>query len=383
MFTKVFLRAPREWMKLFAQAMGFTFQEQGKQMFQKPDNIKGRVKDVLVNYYKSSSLPPIEWLVNYDGFFKVPNDSELIIEPGSKLIKTKNRYICYVENGLGLFSFNTKKINFFNKYFFIRKLKEINFKGFVFYSKAARLSTESLFKQVGCEELFNDYDLGIIYPFTPSVFLNNSHVEREIKFIFCSSSFNLKGGRELLRAFELVRALIPVQLVIITNINELSFSKKIDGVKFVDFKLTSAQYIEQLKNADVLVHPTLFDTHALSLLEAVNLGLPAITTNTFALPEFVKDGFNGRIIANPYSPYKLDCSPNFKGQALSYAKEIANKKDISVSMVMELSEVMLDICNNLSFYKNNARLWVENKELSQGDIKSLWGKVIAEANAEE
>lgn len=37
-------------------------------------------------------------------------------------------------------------------------------------------------------------------------------------------------------------------------------------------------------------------------MEALSHGLGIITTNVFALPEVCKDGYNGKIIKNPYLP---------------------------------------------------------------------------------
>lgn len=60
----------------------------------------------------------------------------------------------YVENGLGLFGFNTIKLNYINFLLFKNKIKKENFKGFVFYSKAARESTKRIFLEMGCIHLF-------------------------------------------------------------------------------------------------------------------------------------------------------------------------------------------------------------------------------------
>lgn len=50
--------------------------------------------------------------------------------------------------------------------------------------------------------------------------------------------------------------------------------------------------------ADILIHPTLDDCFPLVLLEAMQHGLPIISTNVGGVPDIVKDGVNG-LICNP------------------------------------------------------------------------------------
>ena len=53
---------------------------------------------------------------------------------------------------------------------------------------------------------------------------------------------------------------------------------------------------EALKNADVFVHPTLNDAFPLVILEAMQFGLPVISTIEGAIPEIVDDGVTGILV---------------------------------------------------------------------------------------
>ena len=58
------------------------------------------------------------------------------------------------------------------------------------------------------------------------------------------------------------------------------------------------------ENADLFVHPTIDDCFPLVLLEAMQYGLPCVTTNEGGIPDIVEDGVNG-LIAERHDPQSL------------------------------------------------------------------------------
>lgn len=352
---KVFIRAPRRWIELLAKELSCYTLSENKQMFQVERGTKKKLLAYVLSFIKKSPLPPIEWFINYDRFYKIPKEIELIVEPGSKLINTKHAYIVYVENALGLLGFNTGKINRLNLYLFRQFLAKENLKGFVFYSETARLSTLELFSKYGMLDCFDKLDLGVIYPITLDVGSKNvaSPLNKK-RLLFCSSSFNLKGGRELVEAINMCRNKNSIDLNIVTGINEdvRAIIKNNDFCHHVDFSLTEKEYLELCTNSHIVVHPTFFDTHALSLLEAVKCRIPAITTNTFALKEYVINNKTGLILNNPYAPYNDNGSPNFQGVALDYA-QVISQADVNYEFSKELSEAIDDVIDNYSEYTKN------------------------------
>jgi glycosyltransferase involved in cell wall biosynthesis len=51
------------------------------------------------------------------------------------------------------------------------------------------------------------------------------------------------------------------------------------------------------RDADVLVHPALWESYGMCVVEAMARGLPVIASDVAALPELVDDGDNGLLVA--------------------------------------------------------------------------------------
>jgi glycosyltransferase involved in cell wall biosynthesis len=60
----------------------------------------------------------------------------------------------------------------------------------------------------------------------------------------------------------------------------------------------------------ILVHPTYWDGVPLSILEALSLGLPVISTNVGGIPDTIKDGINGTIL--------YENNPQILSQAITF-----------------------------------------------------------------
>lgn len=71
--------------------------------------------------------------------------------------------------------------------------------------------------------------------------------------------------------------------------------KKIRNVRFVG-RVSNTQIGEILNEADIYINPTRADSFSVSMFEAFACGLPVISTNVGAIPNFIKDGFNGYLI---------------------------------------------------------------------------------------
>lgn len=65
-----------------------------------------------------------------------------------------------------------------------------------------------------------------------------------------------------------------------------------------------AEKVLFFENADVFVHPTTDDCFPLVLLEAMQYGLPSVTTDEGGIPDIVEDGVNG-LIAERHDPQSL------------------------------------------------------------------------------
>ncbi len=125
------------------------------------------------------------------------------------------------------------------------------------------------------------------------------------RFLFVSTQFEIKGGEALLKAFARVVKKCPyAKLDLVSHLPEHleSLALATPNVKVHPADYTRAEISElYLSHADVLVHPTYFDSFGMIVLEALGHGLPVITTNVYALPEMVEDGVNGFVLPPPLS----------------------------------------------------------------------------------
>lgn len=371
-YNNVYFRTPRGWMIQLAKKLNVAHDPSIiRHMF---DESKENIKKRIMNYMKASAFIPLEWIIPLRFIINIPKDCRLYIEPGSRMVNYKNGYICYLENGIGLFSFNTKKINKINVFLLRLKIKSRSFKGFVYYSHAAKKSKESLFDKVGLSDLNGYKDIAVIPPYTKDLPIKKT---RECKrILFCSSSFNLKGGREVVTAFHKIKALYNVELILVTNVSSIDKSLNLDDVTLIEFNLSPQDYQDIVNNVDLVIHPTYFDTHALSMLEAIKSGIPAIVTNTFALTEYISDGMNGIVINNPYNPF--DCNYQyigFKGTMIDYAKYMNSRLPISDALVEDIVVAVNEMLTNYSIYKYHSEC-LPYKELTEKRILQQWNIVI-------
>ncbi|HHY0523992.1 TPA: glycosyltransferase [Vibrio parahaemolyticus] len=357
--------------------LDISFKKENRKMFDVEDSLSKKAKRAIFEACKKTSLPPLEWYVPYRYISGNSGDYELVIETGSKLINTQSSYITYVENGLGLFGFNNKKVNRFNAFLFKKKIRNRNFKGFVFYSHTARISTYNTMSKLGIpKELIEEKDLGVIYPFTSELFNQNKieHKEKkETNILFCSSTFSLKGGREALSAFKEFSKINKASLTIVTDekivINE-------PNIKLMPFNLSSEDVARLINSNDVIIHPTYFDSHSLFLIEALKLNKFIIATKTFAISEIVRMSSKSILLDNPHKPYSKEFTANFLGTASEYIKDISNCEE-DIKLRRDILKALLSI-NVKDFSCSNEMEPIQS--LSSDYILQLWKSILARVN---
>jgi glycosyltransferase involved in cell wall biosynthesis len=70
------------------------------------------------------------------------------------------------------------------------------------------------------------------------------------------------------------------------------------GVSDVEFigRVKNVEIGRELNKSDIYINPTTKDSFSVSMFEAFACGLPVISTNVGAIPNFVKDGINGYLV---------------------------------------------------------------------------------------
>jgi len=118
-----------------------------------------------------------------------------------------------------------------------------------------------------------------------------------VRLSFLGQMFFLKGGHDLLKAFEILNKKYDIELKVKSKAPE-EFKLKLANIKYIEsVKLTKEElYDEMFFNTDIYVQPTYVDSFGISVLEAMSTGMPVVTTDDFALPEIVEDGYNGLLV---------------------------------------------------------------------------------------
>jgi|UPI00048C4F4D glycosyltransferase involved in cell wall biosynthesis len=126
-------------------------------------------------------------------------------------------------------------------------------------------------------------------------------------FLFVGTQFEIKGGAVLLEACRIVAEACPnVSFRIITHLPSKyqELIKTVPNCSVLSANLSREMVIEQMRQSDVLVHPSLMESFGMVLLEAISCGLAVITTDMYASNEIVISGKNGVIIKPPISPWQ-------------------------------------------------------------------------------
>ena len=189
----------------------------------------------------------------------------------------------------------------------------------------------------------------VVYPFVQQETVTKSKSDK-VRFLFISSNFYLKGGKEVVDAFLEVEKLVPgVTLMILTKTAELTGETKVKITSSKSIVLREANldkaalFRDVYSNADVFVLPTYQDSFGMVYLEALSAGLPVIATDMFAVPEMVIDGKNGFVCKSPISYFTDEFLPNknwWTKDKAAYAREhsFGFVKDFLVKKMLNLAK---------------------------------------------
>jgi len=176
--------------------------------------------------------------------------------------------------------------------------------------------------RMGLINYFDDNEIAskssVVYPYVdrPKI---TKRVSKTTRFLFISSNFYLKGGKEVAKAFfELKKKHQDIHLTIITKLNEIDPDLRLTMER--DKKITlleanidkSVLFEKYYSNADVFVLPTYQDSFGLVFLEALAAGLPIISTKMAATPEMIENNKNGFLCESPIPYFTKEFLPNPK-----------------------------------------------------------------------
>lgn len=162
------------------------------------------------------------------------------------------------------------------------------------------------------------YDLEAVYGKQPFIVNNGIQnvihddnilsrpASRKPKILFLSNLMKLKGVFVLLQALVLLKRKTQHFHAVIagnnadltrTDVENFIAANNIADCVVVKNGMYATEKYEAFKDAYLFVHPTLNDAFPLVILEAMQFGLPVISTIEGSIPEIVDDGVTGILIA--------------------------------------------------------------------------------------
>lgn len=158
----------------------------------------------------------------------------------------------------------------------------------------------------GMQETFSDKrihkKLCVVYPYCEQK--TSIAKSKQVEFLFVSTHFYLKGGREVVETF-LRHPNKSMHLTLITRQDDILPSlrariRKAKNITLIDATLSREETRKYFAQAHVLCVPTAQDSFGMVFLEALSYGLPIIATNIYNLPELVQNEKNGILVDPPF-----------------------------------------------------------------------------------
>lgn len=188
------------------------------------------------------------------------------------------------------------------KYFLVRKS----------FQRAAHLVTWSRWAK---ESLVKDYGIAEqrITVIPPGIDLAAWHISEperaatqndpKLRILFVGGDFQRKGGTVLLHCAVCRAPDIIVDIVTREDVANVAGAAHLTIHR--NLKAGAPELLALYRNANMFVLPSLGETFGLSIMEAMAMRLPVVTTNIGAIPELVVDGETG-ILVPPNSPGALN-----------------------------------------------------------------------------
>lgn len=345
--------------------------------------INSRQKELISKVVRSS-------LFDYLGMFQILKERNNvradILLSFNRFVDSTTKYILYVENPTALYHYSIRRGETRLGRFNITKyLHKENLAVVFFMSKAC----EQTFLQL-CGDLSTHTIHQTVYPlvrknkYYSEFGLQQKTFETDLKLLFIvqGKRFVSKGGMEVITAMEkMINS--SISLTMITNIDMLSKEiydriQNSPNICLMNFDIPSDKLEEIYFKHNILIHPTSDDSFGLTILEAMKAGLPIISTELYAIPEMVQEGFNGFLTKPKFRLFDVN---NFPNPIIwnHRKKTIYNSKIIDSKLVDFLCDkvALLDNDRNLLLMlSQNSYHKATTGEFSEEFIINQWNKVI-------
>ena len=270
-----------------------------------PKNVKYQVKVIPNNTYNNFLSRRIKWIITLiQSILKLPRmmhskvNSELIHSTRGILITNKKPWVLDIEMASSFTSLNWKNLkNPITKRIITRYLSSPYCKKILPYSEAAK---KNLMEWIDCSK-FKD-KIEVVHAAYHTTKIKRKHTDKVVISFICRTSpdpldFYQKGGHDLLKAFEILNKKYKNVHLKIKGTIPLHLRNNLHNVTFTEENLPREKFYEEfLYKPDIYIQPTLVDTFAIAVIEAMSVGLPVVATDTFAMKEIINEGKNGFLI---------------------------------------------------------------------------------------
>jgi len=261
-------------------------------------------------------------LLNLRKIPKIHKDADFVYTWNCVPLNSKKPFVIELENAYAVTFYNSTAFKVYKpiikRIFLSKKCHKI-----VCMSKACKLS------------LINELGKGIekkvvvLPPYVKNHLNENVGGKNTINFLFVGMGFELKGGRELLKAF-----------------HELKEPKtRLTIVGFRDEK-----YVNMYKDDKRI---------GVAALEALSFGLGIITTNVYAFPEIVIDNYNGALLKHPFLKpicYKKHCFVDVTKMTIpQFQKKYLAKTEFCRDLYLQIKNALEKATENYKKWKANSR----------------------------
>ncbi|MCP9198699.1 glycosyltransferase family 4 protein [Gramella sp. GC03-9] len=153
----------------------------------------------------------------------------------------------------------------------------------------------------------------------PEPLPNRSYVpptDRKLKLLFVGGLSQRKGLANIFEAMDLLGESIELTIIGRKVVEDcIPLNKGLKQHRWIN-SLPHEEILEQMRNHDILIFPSLFEGYGLVVTEAMSQGTPVITTRRTCGADFIEDGRNGWLV-----------EPGNTKQLVSKLKEILNEPE--------------------------------------------------------
>jgi glycosyltransferase involved in cell wall biosynthesis len=306
----------------------------------------------------------------------IPTTCDLIHTQGGIIPTNKIPHVITIEHSSSFFSldddrFDSQK----SKSSLLKRLENKYCKKILPYSEATK---KSLINALGEESTRILDKVEVVYPaldlksIDPYVSKRNN--EKDISLLFISRHFIDDGARELIKALEILDKKYDVKLRIVTNPpqhHREEFCRIVKRIKSKSIQIVdgvlprSNLFMDYFSQSDIFVLPSYIHFFGFIMLEAMAFGMPLIGSNTYAIPEIVRNGINGYNVDSEISCFNEKYMKP-KDHVRNYRQAVMDEK-LLAPVTDQLVEEIGRIIENDSLRK---KMGLESRQMVENGIFS-------------